>query len=479
MKKGRILISLSERSEYIVNIEVYLDNGADMQILETFEILKDNVVEKLDSLAALVSGYTVTVILSAYEEKYKKISFSNIGTINVSKNLKKTIKRFEEDYQVVHSLLINKPNEIITSWNFILVLVPFHKITDQILVAFIDKRIKVKKIYLYSLANLDIINKILNAAPIKMEAGKIFVNIAASQIGRYLHTVVFVNNYIYDISRHVLANLKDNADETIFQITNIKNTMLLSEIDKSKKIEYQYILLNDNNKLKQVLFEKSSDVFEFFHKKLSLSESLEDTKSITNLATVRLKLLATKLLHFARLDRLSKIGFIFNKLLIGMLITFVVFSAYAVFVINRSHIALRSLAKEESNDAQKLLSEELEQQEKIKNLNNNSKIIFYNLKNNKYPLELLNVIKKVTEYQLVITNIKYIQSVDEKKLVLDIHIPKELSSRNRALDKITDFFQYLKLNLPAHNEIRFYRDTILEEKKEIIPVQIVILDKKI
>ncbi|MBP9792180.1 MAG: hypothetical protein KBC27_03105, partial [Rickettsiales bacterium] len=227
MKKGRILISLSERSEYIVNIEVYLDNGVDMQILQTFEILKDNIVESLDALAALVSGYTVTVILSAYEEKYKKISFSNIGTVNVSKNLKKTIKRFEEDYQVVHSLLVNKPNEIIKSWNFILVLVPFHKITDQVLSAFIDKRIKIKKVYLYSLVNLDLINKILNAAPIKMEVGKVFVKIVASHIGRYLHIVVFVNNYIYDISRHVLSNLKDNAEEIIFQIKNIKNTMSL------------------------------------------------------------------------------------------------------------------------------------------------------------------------------------------------------------------------------------------------------------
>ncbi|MBP9792316.1 MAG: hypothetical protein KBC27_03795, partial [Rickettsiales bacterium] len=329
------------------------------------------------------------------------------------------------------------------------------------------------------LVHLDLINKIINAAHIKKEVGKVFVKIVASHIGRYIHIVVFVNNYIYDISRHVLSNLKDNAEEIIFQIKNIKNTMSLSDIDQSKQMEYQYILLSDNNQLKQVLFEKSSGVFEFFHNKPSFSENLEDIRPVTNLATVRLSLLATKLLHFTRLQRLSKLGFICNKLIVGMLIAFVVFSAYVAILINKSHIALRSLAKEESSYAQKLSSEEREQQEKINNLNDDSKILFYNLKSNKYPLELLNVIKKVTEYHLVITNIKYIQAADEKKLVLDIHLPKELSSRNKALDKITDFFQYLKLNLPAHNEIRFYRNTILEERNEIIPVQIVIVDKKI
>lgn len=44
MKKGFILISLVERSEYIVNLEIFLFSGhSESQLLQKIEIMRDNV----------------------------------------------------------------------------------------------------------------------------------------------------------------------------------------------------------------------------------------------------------------------------------------------------------------------------------------------------------------------------------------------------------------------------------------------------
>jgi hypothetical protein len=446
-------------------------------MLQAFEILDSNVFESMNSLKELLTGYKVKILLSSYDEKYKKISFSNIGTINVSKSITKLIKKFSENHQVVHSLLVNKPNNITKSWNFILILVPFHKITDQILSAFIDKAIAVQRVYLNSLVNLDIINRIKNLNPVKTGPDKVSVKIAASQIGKYLHVVIFINNYIHEIVRYTLVKIKDNTDEIIFKIKTVSNTLLASEII-TKEANFQYILLHDNTNIERLLLEESKDYDEFVHEKLLVSKNIEDIKSTVIWTVLKLRTIHTKLIHFSKLSRLYNLSFLFNKLIIGLSVTVVIFFIYTMVMIHKLSLNLEILGKKELKYTQKLLEEEREQDKKIENLNANSRIIYSNLKNNRYPLELLNIIKKVIEYNLTITNIEYLQKEDEKKLILDIYIPRELSSRNKVLDKITNFFQYLKLNLPAHNELRFYRDTPHEEHREIIPVQIVIIDKK-
>ena len=479
MKKGFILISLVERSEYIVNLEIFLFSGNnESQLLQKIEVMRDNVAESLNELIKIVAGYRVKVIMSPYNEDYQKVSFSDIGSINVSKNLKKIIRDLSVNNQVVHSLLVNKPHNLIRSWNFILIVVPFHKITDQILNFLVEKHVRVKKVFLSSLVNLDIVNKVLNLAPVKHEIGKVHLNMAVSQIGKYLHVVVFVNNCVYELFRYTLANIKNNAEEVVFRIKNVKNTILSLDFIRKKESEVQYVLLNDMDQLNNILFSSSSDFSVFMYKKLLLSKNLQDIKPTINIAPLKSKVIATRLLHFSKLKNFSRLEALFNKSLVGLLLIFVALSFFTIYMISQSNKALSSLEEKYSVHKQKLVLEDKDQKERISGLSVGAKQIFYNLKYNKYPLELLNIIKKVIEYHLTITNVEYLQEGSEKRVVLDIHIPRDVSSRNKALDKITNFFQYLKLNLPSHNEIRFYRDTKIKDDQKVIPVQIVIIDSK-
>lgn len=480
MKKRFILISLVERNEYIVNLEIYLfSSSSEAKLLQKFEIMRDNITDSLNALFKLVVGYKVKILMSPYNEEYKKISFSDIGSINVSKNLKKMIRDLSVNNQVVHSLLVNKPNHLTKSWNFILIVVPFHKITDQILKFLVEQGMRVKKVFLNSLVNLDIVNRVLNLAPVKQEFGKTYLNITVSQIGKYLHVIVFVNNCIYEICRYTLSNIKNNTEEIVFRIQNIKNTILSSSLMRKKDSEVQYVLLNDTEHLEKVLFASSNNFSIFFYKKLLLSKAIQDIKPVVNMAPFRSKVIATKLLHFSKLKSLARLRVLFNRSLLCLAVIFLVLSVFSLYMISRSNNILISLEQKYNIHKQKLLQEDKDQKDRISGLSSGAKKIFYNLKNNKYPLELFNIIKKVKEYHLIITNVEYVEEKDEKKIVLDMHIPRDVSSRNKALDKITNFFQYLKLNLPSHNEIRFYRDTNIQSDQKGIPVQIVIIDSKV
>ena len=477
MKKGRILLSLIERSEYIVNVEVYfIVQNSEMKLLQVLEILQDNLTEMLAALKEHLKGLTVDVMLTPYFEEYKKLSFSDIGTVNVSKSLKKIIKKHERDHQIVHSLLVNKPNNLTKSWNFILVLVRCHSITDQILTFLVEE--KIKKTFLTSLVNLSIINNILKLTPVTIGSDRIFVSCAATQIGKYLHVVVFINNYIHDMFRFMLSNVKDNSEEVLFRLKSIKNTISSIEATRDKECDFQYLFLNDVAQLNKLLFTSSGNFSSFFYKKLSLTKKIQDIKTIAVLAPSRFKVINTKLVRFSKLRKVFKIGYILNTILQVGVTLLVALAFYAYYLVSKSDDMLSSLEERFYLQEKNLLVEEKEHQNHIKQLNDSSKQIFYNLKYNKYPSDLLNVIKKIIEYNLTITNIEYTHHDNNKKLVLDIRVPYELSSRNKTLDKITNFFQYLKLNLPAHNEIRFYRDTEVSGNQMVIPVQIIIINNK-